>query len=74
MKLFLCPNKNETPPIETCDVIYETTEWTVAGARKEPMRIAHALLPIDLFLDANPGIYRRLRDGEDVEIEIKESE
>ena len=62
MRLLLCLNKNETPPAECCDLV----EDSMAS------RIVHALLPIDFFLEVNREIYDRLRNGEEVEIEIKE--
>lgn len=62
MKLLLSPNKNESPAPDSCDLV------EVGGG----MRIVHALIPIDLFLDDNREIYDRLRKGEEVEIEIKE--
>ena len=71
MKLLLCPNKNENPPVDSCDLV-EDERWSSAGLLKESRRIAHAMLPVDLFLEANRNIYDRLRAGEEVEIEIKE--
>ena len=65
MKLILCPNKNETAPKYSCDLISESI---VSGITR---RNVEGVLAIDLFR-GHGTISERLLDGEDVEIEIRE--
>jgi hypothetical protein len=65
MKLILAPNKNETPPPQTFDLIEEDGKGR---------RTVYASIMFDFFYDTHREIYNKLKADKEVEIEIKEVE
>jgi hypothetical protein len=65
MKLFLAPNKNETPRCETMDLVADFGDGR---------RTVYAAIMFDLFFDSHRSIYNKLRSGKEVEITITEVE